>query len=156
MSKLRIVLAVLVLATLATLSTQASADTSIRMVNGHVEDMLKVEHCSSPYGICTVGRLTGVIQGDLEFTITSLSETQRPGILFFMAVSTIRTADGDIHCADSGSFNSVPGSDGEGVHLCQITGGTGQYANASGYLTETFNFNGSTGIGDYTGKVVLS
>jgi hypothetical protein len=136
--------------------THASADTSVKTVNGHVEDQVVSDPCASPVGICTVGRLTGGIQGDLEFTITSLVPTNASGVLFFTAVSTVRTATGDIHCADSGSFNTTSGSDREGVHLCHITGGTGEFQGASGYLQETFNFVGTVGQGDYRGKVVTS
>jgi hypothetical protein len=156
MYRARIMSSVLLAATVALVATHASADSSVKTVNGHVEDQVVSDPCASPVGICTVGRLTGGIQGDLEFTITSLAPTNAPGVLFFMAVSTIRTATGDIYCADSGSFNTTSGSDGEGVHLCHITGGTGEFQGASGYLQETFHFMGTVGVGDYRGKVVTS
>lgn len=156
MYRSRVLPAVLLAALVALFANHASADSSVKTVNGHVEDQVVTDPCASPVGICTVGRLTGGIQGDLEFTITSLAPTDAPGVLLFTAVSTIRTATGDIHCADSGSFNTTSGSDGEGVHLCHITGGTGEFAGASGYLQETFNFVGTLGHGDYRGKVVTS
>jgi hypothetical protein len=133
----------------------ATADPSATMVNGHVHDeAVSGPGCESPVGFCTSGELTGGIQGHLDFTVTSLTPVGPPGVLAFTAVSTISTAAGDIHCADSGSFNTAPGSDGEGVHLCVVTGGTGQYAGASGYLQERFTFMGTTGVGRYTGKIV--
>ncbi len=133
----------------------AAADPSATMVNGHVHDeVVEGPECESPVGFCTTGELTGGIQGHLDFTITSLTPVEPAGVLAFTAVSTISTASGDIHCADSGSFNTAQGSGGEGVHLCVVTGGTGQYAGASGYLQERFTFMGTTGEGRYTGKIV--
>jgi hypothetical protein len=156
MYRSRILGGVLVAASVVLLSTGASADSSVKTVNGHVEDQVVSDPCASPVGIFTAGRLTGGIQGDLEFTITSLPSTNAPGVLFFTAVSSIRTATGEIFCADSGSFTTTSGSDGEGVHLCHITGGAGEFEGASGYLQETFNFMGTVGQGDYRGKVVTS
>lgn len=154
MLRSRILPAILLTGLAGLMTTGARADSSVKTVNGHIEDHGVTEPCASPFGICTAGRLTGGIQGDLEFTITSLAPTNSPGVLFFTAVSTIRTATGDIHCDDSGSFNTAAGSSGEGVHLCQITGGTGDFLGASGYVQETFNFMGSTGVGDYKGRIV--
>lgn len=154
MYRSRILSAALLVVLLGLLSSRAVADSNVKTVNGHVEDQVVSEGCQSPYGICTIGRLTGGIQGDLDFTITSLSPTNAPGVLFFTAMSTIHTATGDISCDDSGSFNT--GGDGEGVHLCQITGGTGEFLGASGYLQEMFYFQGAAGVGEYKGKIVKS
>jgi hypothetical protein len=156
MSKFRILLAMLA-ALSALLAGPAGADSNVKTVSGHVDDeVVGPPHCTSPVGICTVGRLTGGIQGDLEFTITSLTPAEPPGVLLFTATSTIHTTEGDIFCADSGSFNTAQGSAGEGVHLCVITGGTGEYAGASGYLQEMFHFQGTVGQGEYRGKVVTA
>ena len=139
----------------ALVAGRAGAESTGRIVNGHVEDMVTTDNCGSPVGLCTVGRVNGGIQGQLSFTVIGLSPTSRQGILFFTAESTIRTLDGDIYCADSGSFNSVPGSEGEGVHLCEITGGTGEYAGVAGYLQEMLHFQGLVGTGDYRGRIVF-
>jgi hypothetical protein len=156
MHRSRVLSAVLLTGFVGLLTTAARADSSVKTVNGHVEDQVVSVGCQSPYGLCTAGRLTGGIQGDLEFTITSLAPTAAPGVLLVTAASTIHTATGDINCNDSGSFNTAPASDGEGVHLCRITGGTGEFLGASGYLQETFNFIGSSGVGDYKGKIVMA
>ena len=155
MSRSRVLSALLLAGLVTLVTTGASADSGVKTVNGHVEDQVVAEGCGSPYGICTAGRLTGGIQGDLTFPITNLAPTNSPGVLFFTAVSTIRTTTGDIYCDDSGSFNTAAGSSGEGVHLCQITGGTGEYVGASGYLQEAFNFVGSAGMGEYKGRIVM-
>jgi hypothetical protein len=39
------------------------------------------------------------------------------------------------------------------VHLCVVTGGTGRYGGATGYLQERFHFVGAEGRGEYTGEV---
>lgn len=135
----------------------ASADSTVSTVNGHVSDeVVAGPDCQSPVGFCTSGEVTGGIQGHLDFTITSLTPVGPDGVLAFTAVSTISTSEGDLHCVDSGSFNTAPGSDGEGVHLCVLTGGTGRYAGASGYLQERFTFMGTAGEGRYSGKIVTA
>ena len=134
----------------------AIAGSNSRTVRGHVEDTVVTDgSCQSPVGICTAGRLTGGLGGELGFTITSLAPTTTPGVAFFTALSTIHTGKGDVFCADSGSFNTTPSSGGEGVHLCEITGGTGSFSGATGYLQEVFNFVGTTAKGDYQGTIVL-
>lgn len=157
MSKIRTVGVVVLVGLGAFFAGNAGADSTTMEVNGHVQDETVVgAGCQSPVGFCTVGQLTGGIQGQLDFTVTSLTPVEPDGVLAFTAVSTISTSTGDIHCVDSGSFNTAPGSDGEGVHLCVITGGTGEFAGASGYLQERFKFMGTAGEGRYTGKVVKS
>lgn len=157
MSKFRVIILIALAGLCALLAAPVRADSTVKTVSGHIDDeVVGPPQCTSPVGICTVGRLTGGIQGDLDFGITSVTPAEPPGVLHFTATSTIRTREGDIFCADSGSFNTASGSDGEGVHLCVITGGTGEFAGASGYLQETFHFRGSVGQGDYRGKIVTT
>lgn len=130
----------------------ATADEKVKTVKGTVTD--HVVECTSPAVLCTAGELKGDIKGELDFAITSLTPVPPDGALAFTAVSTIRTSDGDLHCTDSGSFNSSATGQGEGVHLCIITGGTGRFAEATGYLQEWFNFGGTTGEGRYVGTIV--
>jgi hypothetical protein len=155
MLKVRSVSAALIVGAIAFLANQAGADSTQKTFHGHVEDEVVTDgSCTSPVQICTVGRLSGGLNGDLEFTMTSLTPTNPAGTLFFTAQSTIHTRDGDVSCTDSGSFNTAPGSDGEGVHLCEITGGTGEFAGATGYLQEEFRFQGTTGLGEYSATIV--
>jgi hypothetical protein len=112
---------------------------------------------------CNAGTYTtGGIQGDFEFTTTVLIPTPVPGVSLYLGYGTIHTVDGDIDCQDSGV--TTDGSDGAGVHLCRIVGGTGLYKNANGYLQERFFYrkgrilfpNGGSGGGDYQGEIRLA
>jgi hypothetical protein len=103
-----------------------------------------------------VGRLTGGLQGDLEFTITSLTPAEPSGVLLLTARSTIHTNEGQLFCLESGSYNTASGSEGEGVHLCVITGGTEGFEGASGYLEGRFYFHGTVGEGEYRGKIITA
>ena len=104
--------------------------------------------------LCTRGAYAGKVKGDFDFQITALAPTDVPGVQTFVGSSTIHTRRGDLRCADSGSFNASPASSGEGVHLCVITGGTGAYEGATGYLQERFHFVGAEGRGEYEGEVM--
>lgn len=123
-----------------------------RSVQGEVVDRVVTDGSCTAI-ICTRGVYSGTIRGTFEFAITSLTPTDLPNVQSFVGRSTIHTAKGDLRCADSGSFNADPQSSGEGVHLCVITGGTGRYAGATGYLQERLHFAGSEGRGIYTGEV---
>lgn len=140
--------AVLVALALATSGAVAGS----RSVQGEVVDSVVADGSCTAI-ICTRGVYTGTIRGSFEFAITSLTPTDLPNVQSFAGHSTIHTAKGDLRCADSGSFNADPNSSGEGVHLCVITGGTGRYAGATGYLQERLHFVGTEGQGIYVGNV---
>ena len=123
-----------------------------RSVQGEIVDQVVTDGSCTAI-ICTRGVYSGTIRGTFEFAITSLTPTDLPNVQSFVGHSTIHTAKGDLRCADSGSFNADPQSSGEGVHLCVITGGTGRYAGATGYLQERLHFAGSEGRGIYVGEV---
>lgn len=105
---------------------------------------------------------TGEVQGDFEHTTTVATPTTVSGQSVYFGYGTIHTKDGDIRCEDSGAITT--GSDGAGVHLCRIVGGTGRYRNAGGYLQERFFYsnsrilipNGGHGGGDYVGVIRLA
>jgi hypothetical protein len=123
-----------------------------RSVDGKVVDQVVTDGSCTAI-LCTRGVYSGTIRGTVEFAITSLTPTDLPNVQGFVGHSTIHTANGDLRCADSGSFNADPQSSGEGVHLCVVTGGTGRYAGATGYLQERLHFVASEGNGIYTGEV---
>jgi hypothetical protein len=143
-------LSIAVVAALVLAATGAFADST--RVKGEVVDHV-VSDGSCQVILCTHGVYTGKIKGDFEFQITALAPTDVPGVQTFVGSSTIHTGDGDLRCADSGSFNASPASSGEGVHLCVVTGGTGAYQGATGYLQERFHFVGTDGRGEYVGEV---
>ena len=73
------------------------------------------------------------------------------------AHTVIHTKQGDVACSEQAIFDLTPGSDHAFVDLCLISGGTGKYAGASGYIQEagTFDFAANLGEADYQGKLIL-
>jgi hypothetical protein len=61
-----------------------------------------------------------------------------------------------VQCADSAVINTTPGGDGELVGLCEITGLTGKWTGASGYLQSMGTFTLEAGGAErYFGKIVI-
>lgn len=93
-------------------------------------------------------------------TGTAIIPTIPPGVILFNNLSTIIDTDnGELVCVENGAANINPSSDGENVILCVITGGTGDFNGASGYLqrfgtSAGFTSLNVTGEGKYRGKIV--
>ena len=112
--------------------------------------------CSSPVDLCSTGRIMGTFNGALDLVATSMTPTPAPGVTLVVGDAVIRDARGVVRCTESILLDTTAGGDGEFSALCEITGGTGRWAGASGYLHVTGNNVGGTqGSGFYSGKVVL-
>ena len=71
-------------------------------------------------------------------------------------VSIIHDKAGDVRCDDSAALNAAEGGNGELIGLCEITGLTGEWAGASGYLQTFGTFNAASGGAEnHVGRVVL-
>ncbi len=71
---------------------------------------------------------------------------------------TIRTKHGNLHFAhEQIVYNTTPTGRGEFAWLLEITGGTGRYAGATGYLQGAGNAPPSTGVSTspYLGEITL-
>ncbi len=122
--------------------------------------------CLSPVLICSNGTLTGTLAGTVTSKENGFLPSQVPGILFGNSSAVIHTQNGDLSVEISGAFNASPSSDGEFVDLIEVTGGTGKFAGASGYITTsgtaTITLLGSpatpfkaAATESYVGKLVL-
>ncbi|MFN2504528.1 MAG: hypothetical protein ABR540_09920 [Acidimicrobiales bacterium] len=77
------------------------------------------------------------------------------GLSYIESTSVLHTKDGDLYFASSAVANLSTPSDGEFTSVDRITGGTGEWTGASGYLqSRGFVANGAD-VGDFVGKVVL-
>jgi len=94
--------------------------------------------------ICNVSDFTGDLEGHAENTTTSLIPSTPAGVVFF-SKAIIHTANGNLSYLESGAGNAKVPSDGESVYLCEITGGTGVFTGASGYLQLMNTSHGSLG-----------
>jgi hypothetical protein len=136
----RLVVLAAAVAALAVYGTQALGSSSEQQAHGHLVSQVLTSGCTSPVGICTAGRLEGTVNGDFVFTATSLQPSATPGVLFYTGEIVVTTSRGEVRCQDAGAFQASP--PGGVVDLCTITGGTGDWAGASGHLRihGTFTF----------------
>jgi hypothetical protein len=59
-------------------------------------------------------------------------------------------------CTETFIFNATPGSDGEEGVLCEVTGGTGQWAGVTGYINGYGTTPpGEASTGRYAGKLTV-
>jgi hypothetical protein len=111
--------------------------------------------CTSPAGLCGTAVFKGGLKGDAEFAAQSASPTGTAGLTLVNSTGAVHTKDGDLVFEGSGIANLTPGSDGETVAIIIITGGTGKWAGASGYLQALEFVVGDANFGDYEGKILL-
>lgn len=137
---------------------RAGAASRSHPVKGHaVFQLAPGPGCGSPFGICTSGTIAGDIRGTIQGVARAFSpgvDPSVPSVASYVNGIVIRTAEGDLMCTEAGAANTA--GDGEFSGLCEITGGTGRLAGASGYLHFFGVFNPvSGGSYDYVGKVTL-
>lgn len=88
--------------------------------------------CSS--GFCTEGKLIGSLSGDYNFTANKFvpaEESSIPNVMFYTGFSRVFTHNGELDLTDAGALDMSTGSVSS---LLTVTGGTGDYINAAGYL----------------------
>ena len=112
--------------------------------------------CDSSVGVCLTGHISGRIKGGFSFTATSVivtNDTPTTSAIVTTGDAVVATPDGDIHCKMTGTLQLI--GDGPFVSLCVVTGGTGTWAGAGGYLRTSGTFTvAAGGGGTYDGKVV--
>lgn len=114
--------------------------------------------CASGLGVCLAGDVSGRIKGAFSFKAAEIiptADTPTTGVLVITGDATVETGDGEILCKLTGSLQIT--GDGPFVSICIVTGGTGAWAEATGYLRTSgaFVFDAG-GTGTYDGKVVVS
>jgi hypothetical protein len=109
--------------------------------------------CTSVTGVCSSFTAIGDIKGD---GIVNVDTSPIPSGIS-KAHTVIHTKNGDLTCNEAAVFDVV-GPDHAFVDLCVISGGTGIYAGATGYIQEvgTFDFAANLGQLDYYGKLFLA
>jgi hypothetical protein len=94
--------------------------------------ILAPELCSS--GFCTEGKLIGSLSGDYNFTANKFvpaDESSIPNVMFYTGFSRVFTHNGELDLTDAGAIDMSTGSLSS---LLTVTGGTGDYVKAAGYL----------------------
>lgn len=139
---------------------QTSAESHTEFVKGHISsESLTGPECTSPVGLCTVGRFSGGIQGRFVFTATALTptpDTPQTGVMHYIGDIVIHTKQGDIIIKDSGAFNTLPGGTGDVGSVSTITSGTGRWARASGHIHIAGTFTPADGgDSDFEGEISI-
>lgn len=136
--------------------TGGAASAAPASVNGHFEvETSTGPECPSPVGVCLDGTVSGRIKGAFSVVATSVTATAdvaTTGAVFVTGDAVVATGSGDLLCKLAGTLQVS--ADGPFVSLCVITGGTGDWAGASGYLRTSGAITlADGGSGSYDGKV---
>ena len=117
-------------------------------------DVVFGEACQAASELCAVGATTGNLKGAFTFGVSELQVTNETSIARFSGDATVDTNDGTLTCKNAAALQL--GGDGAFVSLCIVTGGTGEWAGATGYLQVrgTFDFSGAAN-GEYVGNIAL-
>jgi hypothetical protein len=132
----------------------ASADPVCKAVHGRVEIVAHEPTCGSAIALCASAILHGTIKANSDFIGTSsvpTIDTATTGVVVLTGDNVFHTTDGDFFTKDAIVLNTT--GDGEFTEIDTITGGTGEYAGASGYLIASGTFSQGVGVGTYVGKV---
>ncbi len=157
----RLLAATAALAALAVLGAAPSpAQACPHAVKGQITAMPAApELCSSPWGWCTDGELTGRLRGDYFYTFTDMTPAGRPEapwLTYFAGSIEITLRNGDsIFGIDNGTIDLDPAGTGAYASVVIVTGGTGAYDGATGYLVYSGTIDLATGeaTGTYDGKI---
>ena len=143
----------------AGLASQATAQPSVMKVTGKLESLLGPgPNCTAATGLCFAGSINGDVSGTIKGAVNSFVPTQQPDVSLVDATVTIHTHHGDLNFAhEQVVYNTTPNGRGEFSWLLEITGGTGRYAGATGYLQGAGNAPPATGVSTskYIGEITL-
>ena len=151
MTRLLLLLVVAAVAAAAAGGGYAVASEDAQQAHGTLRSQPLVEGCTSPIGLCTAGRASGVINGDFVFTSQRLVPSDTPGVILFTGEIVFQTSSGEVRCQDAGAYNVSELESGPGpfVSLCTITGGTGDWAGATGHIRIHGTFSLAQGGNSY-------
>jgi hypothetical protein len=138
------------------LAVVPAASSESPAIHGRMLDIQNIP-CQSATGVCSTFTATGDIKGEgMVFidTFPAPYPTPQSRSLVSAAHTIIKTKKGDLTCTELAVFDA-PRPDHPFVDLCIITGGTGYYAGATGYIQEsgTFDFAANRGNLEYIGRL---
>ncbi len=149
------------LVTAAGLSTAGAAECS--RVQGHLEEtLLASSECTSPVGLCTIAQMFGNLTGEARFIASAIilsADTPTTGVVFVTGDSIVVDAklgrkQGTLIIKNAAAFRN--GGEGDLGDIQTITGGTGDFVDATGSLRVSGNFLAATGgTANFEGAVCL-
>jgi hypothetical protein len=141
----------------------AAGNTKCEMVNAHLSNYLEydtVEACGVPDVICGEGDLVGTINGrQLNVFPMSGIEALLDDVIIWRGNTTLESKHGMIFTVMMGhaylpTYDWGVGTNQE-THI--VTGGTGRYENANGYLLVNYEwFPPDPVVGELSGQICLS
>jgi hypothetical protein len=160
--RLAVVLGVLSLtaAGVVVVAGSSNAASNTKKLHGKMVDIQNFggPGCSSPTGVCSRFTAKGDIKGEGLVEVETFPAADAPGYPAYSRANTvITTKKGNLTCNEAALFD-VPGEDHAFVDLCIISGGTGIYEGATGYIQEvgTFDFANNLGELEYYGKITFA
>ncbi len=124
----------------------AGASSSVKPVVARFsEQAVTGPTCGAPSGLCTVGTFVGGIRGPYEHELLRSIPWDTPNVIVVSTTMIVHTDDGDLFATGSGALSTAPGGRGEFSDLEIISGGTGKWLNASGYLQCVGTFTEAAG-----------
>jgi hypothetical protein len=140
--------------------SNAGAESNCRPVNGHFTEQAFIQGCASPVGLCLTGTSSGVVKGNFETTVKTLTasaDTQVTGAYSFTSDTVIHAQmgklAGDVSIRNAGIYRTI--GNGEIIDLQIIIGGTGGFAGMTGVIKSAGTFTNGVGSSEYTGSVCL-
>jgi hypothetical protein len=154
-----VVLSIVIAGAVAIVASSSAGGSRSHSIEGRMVDISNFP-CASATGVCSSFRAKGDLKGNgVVFVDSFPAQTATPpnGIAVSNAHTVLTTKKGELHCVEAALFDLNPG-DHAFVDVCLITGGTGIYDGATGYIQEagTFDFEANVGELEYTGKLVLA
>ena len=137
----------------------AAADPQCRRVRSHlVIEADPTPECGSPIFLCATATVWGSLRATTDFVGLSqqvAAETEDGAVLAVQITgdNTFHTERGDFFTKDSIVLSTV--GNGEFAEVDVVTGGTGDYAGATGVLTATGVFLNGTGDGIIEGEICV-
>lgn len=95
----------LAVAAVSTLALTADASSNAQQAQGHLRSQAFTVGCTSPVGLCTAGRMDGVVEGDFVFTAESLVASDTPSVFFYTGHIVVQTSRGQLTCQDAGAYS---------------------------------------------------
>jgi len=157
--RLAVVLGLVTLLATSAVAVVATSDAASKTKKLHGK-MVDIQNfggpdCGSASGVCSRFTAKGDLKGEGIVFVDTFPTNDVPS--FSKAHTVIHTKKGDLTCTEAALFD-LAGADHAFVDLCIVTGGTGLYAGATGYIQEvgTFDFAANLGELEYFGKLELA